>query len=337
MVYFVLRCPYLPNQKVIQEFDAIDVLTWFQSNWKDFEQISHSLDRLQIVSNFTDRYGTAATILADFVAAIAQENLTLPITKLELFELLDEYVEASDTVFDEDFFSALTSFQGVEMAWYIFDDAYAAQNLDRVAFLLYQDFYLPEIFSDQGLTPNAPFSILPKKGGGQGKIFMVFNTCYVEDNLETLEEALVIEGIRVPDLIDYLGEMNLIESLPMELVIMSQLVKDYQVTDLEDLCEVLACLPFDEIAKNYVFSSEGYYNLPIPWTSKSQDSSNSDWQVSDHCLQISNHFIDTLGGTFPDGTALYNHWIIFDDLWAQSNPELATSILYFAASWDCLD
>jgi hypothetical protein len=325
------------SQKIIKIYDSQSVLTWFQANWKEFEAISHINERLAIVEAVTDKFGTAATILSDFVASLVPKNLTLPMSKIELFEMLDEYVEATETSYGDDYFQALTSFQGVEMAWYIFDDSYALAKPERVAFLIHEDWELPEEAAYEGFTPNAPFSILPQKGKKGGKIFMIFNTCYVEDNLETLEEALVVEGIRLPDLIDYLKELKIMESHPVELVVMSQLVNDFQVRDLDDMAEVLCYLPFNEVVENYSFTSEGYPFLHLHWQKLPSEDNDSDFRLSDHCLQVSNHFFDTLGDTFPEGTGLYNDLVIFDDLWAKANPELATSMLYFAASWDCLD
>lgn len=62
----------------------------------------------------------------------------------------------------------------------------------------------------------------------------------------------------------------------------------------------------------------------------SNDSSKSRVQVDEHIAQISVHTQNW------HGMDLYNRWIIFDDLWASANEELANSILRYSNRWDVL-
>ncbi len=334
-IYFVLRCPYVATHKIIQEFEAQSLLHWFQINWKTFESLSALNDRMAIFNSLTEKFGMPTSILADFILAIREENLTLPLDNEELFDLLDEFVDASETVVGEDFFTALTVYQGIEMAWYIFDQHYAHQNPERTTFMLYPDWQLPKSFGNKGFVPLAPFGYLPKRGKSQGKTFIVFLTSYDEDNLNSLEEALAIDGVRLDGLIDYLRGLSFLESYPMELVIMSQLVKDYGIETLHELCQTIARTRFHDIAQDYTFNKDGFALLHAYW--KQTEEQELLWSLSPHCLQISNEFVSQLSGAIPEGAAIFNEWFIFDDLWAEANPHLATSLLYYAAQWDVLD
>lgn len=53
-------------------------------------------------------------------------------------------------------------------------------------------------------------------------------------------------------------------------------------------------------------------------------------RTSDHLLQLCLH----IGNYF--GRDIYHQWIIFDDLWAGANRDLAEGILRSAQRWDVL-
>ena len=58
---------------------------------------------------------------------------------------------------------------------------------------------------------------------------------------------------------------------------------------------------------------------------KSRDADRSLLTVDEHIAQLAMHVDEYFG---------YQQWIIFDDVWAASHPELAASLLRYAASWD---
>ena len=52
--------------------------------------------------------------------------------------------------------------------------------------------------------------------------------------------------------------------------------------------------------------------------------------ISDHIAQMCLH----VGNWF--GKDLYHQWILFDDLWAGANADLAEGVLRYAKRWDVL-
>lgn len=101
--------------------------------------------------------------------------------------------------------------------------------------------------------------------------------------------------------------------------------------------------PVHSLNRSFNWKFEGAANISIsreqiekviPPSQWKNDSGKSLIQVDEHIAQASMHT-----DVWPqrDGTIdLYNRWILFDDLWAAANEDLANSILRFQASWDVL-
>ncbi len=346
-VYFVYRSHYdTPNLNHVKKFESNSVLEWFQKHWQEWAE--HVDDRNYVLDLFgCDVYG-----FASLFDAISQEELSPPNSMKDLQKFLTDhlYVEG-DMRFGPDSIQVLTDDDELQLAYYFFDDNYLKANGEKASFLAQQDWKLPESFSSDSASLKEECDAINPAGGGSGTTYCAFLSYYDGGNLDEIDGPICINGIRLPNLVKYLQDALPTASpdsdsdWPFELrLIRSQLperIEHAASVDLERVLEQSSRCPIAKITNATDWSKFGNQSLSqakadfemLSQSVGANETSANDpslIQVGEHVAQIS------INTETWDKVKLYQRWILFDDLWAVQNSDLANSILCYAKKWDVL-
>jgi uncharacterized protein (TIGR02996 family) len=354
-VWFVYRCHYdLPAAKYVKRFEAPTLLDWFRASCKPIanDQEAHAWvkDLLGI-----DPYG-----FGYFLTRLAEEKAQPPRNNRELRETLGHWNVEGDVLFSPHAIQVLDDDDENEMAFYLFDDVFAREHPERVAWLMHEGWELPP---DAGGGPFEPAFKTPRlkpHGGGEGATYLVFMVSHDALELTDLErEQRRLDGVRLPGLarllagvgeaeqekFDWPGEaMDLAgevlaedpEADPMEKVFLQELRAEprdgsrWEVFGdwLEEQGRPRADLWLLEKALARI----GRRPLHLhPRETTPEDTPNrSRWRVEPHVAQLSLHESTVWGRD------CFDHWVLFDDLWASAHPDLANSLIRQLDRWDVL-
>lgn len=245
-VYFVYRSQYdTPVLNQVKKFDEATVFDWFKKNWKGVKS-EKTREHTQKLLGFIP-YG-----FDSLFDSIHDKKLKAPANADALGELLEEhlYVEG-ELRFEPHCIQVLTNDDELDVAYYIFDDQFLTENRDKAEFLLQNQFELPcdaDTEADaRELDIDVELNLPDTAGGGTGHVFFATMSAYCSGgNLSEMESAWVIEGLRLPDLPEYLATKlsGNIEpgTFPPELLLLrSQLLKrgdDMLSSDEEKLAKL---------------------------------------------------------------------------------------------------
>jgi hypothetical protein len=214
-VHFVYRSHYEgPSGKHVRRLDADSVLGWFQSAWeraKVAEDISEWL---------ADELGTSVYGFSSIFEAARDESLPPPTTDRKLKSYLEEHLYVEGEILHEPHaLQVLTDDDEIELAYFFFDDDYLKGNPGRAAYLLHEDWRLPTTSGEATLQPSIMTKEIWPAGNGPGATYLAFLTFSDSLNLTDLDVdgPCRIEGVRVPELADYLADARPDESWPLEL------------------------------------------------------------------------------------------------------------------------
>ena len=154
-VYFVLRSEYeAPLGHRVVEFCDESVLDWVQNHWPNKELIKAIRRGDDEVPDrrMNEIFGFDVCGFYSVWEAMAAWGKTPPSTEEELakfFRRID-YGEGELIAIDHAI-QAYSDDDEIEICWYLFDRHFAQQFPERIAFLLQDDWRLPEEFSAEGL------------------------------------------------------------------------------------------------------------------------------------------------------------------------------------------
>ncbi len=355
-VHLIYRTPYNePNNKYYKRFNENSVLEWFQKLWDFYDP-----DRYQFYANISEYIGLEMYGFWGLCRGEYDEksddyfaNKAPPKDLSQVKEYLEAgYVNEVEFVQGKAF-QVLTDDDELELAYYIFDDTYALENPTNVAYLIHEGFYLPEAFSDNSLDRLLDEDLRKIKAGDSPALTFLFRTVhYGGDNLTCpikYRELVIMEGIRLPDLYDYLCQNYIPELTEFRNFLQGSLRKSIERFTAfpkhwyhfwED-----KNFPLEKLEK--LTPSEGYsylmeaihaFEAKVEPERVPQNSIKGPYQYSEHLVQFSINrdswgSVPILDTTPAD---LYDHYILFDDLWAAKNRDLAISILAFGKSWKVL-
>ncbi len=342
-VYFVYRSHYEgPSGKHVRAFDAESALGWFRGVWERAKEAE------DVAAWVEAELGTSVYGFASIFEAARDHSLSPPTSDRMLKSYLEEHLYAEGEVkFRPHALQVLTDDDEIELAYYLFDDHYLVAHPGRAAYLLHEGWRLPATSGETSLAPSFPLKKLKPPGTSEGTIYLAFLAFYDSGGLTDLEEfggPCRIEGVRLPQLAGYLEATTPDESWPFELnLLRSQLRLDEP--EGERIAAALgrvARLPVLRIgemdpggppvgesveqARDRV--ERGLESLK--GVHLDHDPSKSIVGASDHLAQLCIH----VGEFF--GRDVYHQWVIFDDLWAGANRDLAEGILRYAKRWDVL-
>jgi hypothetical protein len=203
---------------------------------------------------------------------------------------------------------------------------------------------LPTTSGDGSYQTSFRIKEIKPAGNGPGATYLAFLAFYDSLNLTDLdvEGPRRIEGVRVPELCDYLRDTTPDQDWPFELKLLrSRLpVADSNGDRLAVLLDRAARLPVLGLSGMETSSGIGLGTVEqaraavedalatISKGTSHHDPSKSLISVGEHVAQLCLH-VGWEG-------EMYHQWIIFDDLWADEHRDLADGILRYAKRWDVL-
>lgn len=356
-VYFVYRSHYdNPGCKYVRRFDADTVLDWFRSVWKPIPDTNQppypSVE-------YADRLiGRHVYSFARLFEQIAEHGWPPPRTMRELAGRLNESIYGNEVMSGPHHVQALTDDDELEMAIYVFDDHYAEKHPDRAAFLVREDWRLPDGAAESGFrSPKVPKA--RELVSGEGCTYFVHLAAYDSGSLSDLPDYSMhgrVDGVRLPDFPRYLFAMESLarteagrEGLDRELLqLLGGLTRyaDKARGDEKAFLTGLRTNPDDSAAWSAYSDwleergrSPGHvlrqtlvgYEPEAGCSKEGRKPRKDQANVQAHVAQVCKH-IDH----WDFAGDVYHHLILFDDLWAAAHPDLANSILRFASDWDVL-
>jgi len=342
-VVFVYRSHYEGLlSKRVRRLPDHTVLDWFRRGWAAASDPATDLD-VWVATELGGRvYG-----LASIFDAARERELPAPATANELGAALAEhlYVEG-EVVVEDGRVLALTDDDEVELAYFFLPPLAGRQAPERLAYLLYEDFPLPSEVSAEARAFAAPVEAgtLAPAGGGEGITYAVLLTFYDGNSIGWLP-PVTIPGVRLPGLAGYLCRAvpaggryacythDLVEQerWPKELLALRGLVAPGE-TSIEPALH--RCNRYLNIEGRLSAAFAGPHpaahqaamaELATVTPDEERDPERSVIDVAGHIAQMSMHASGFFG---------YQQWYLFDDVWAAAHPELAASLMRYAASWN---
>jgi hypothetical protein len=342
-VVFVYRSHYegLLGKRVRPLPDR-SVLDWFRRGWAAAADPATDLDAWVATELGGPVYG-----LATIFHAARKRGLPAPATADELGAALAEhlYVEG-EVIAGDGWVLALTDDDEVELAYFFLPPQAGEQAPGRLAYLLHEDFPLPGGVSAGAGTFAAPVKVgtLAPAGTGEGTTYAVLLTFYDSDSIGWLP-PVAIPGVRLPGLAEYLRqvvpaggqyacythELAEQERWPEELLALRGLVAPGE-TSVEPALH--RCNRYPSIADRLGAAFTGPHpaaheaamaELAAFTPDEGRDPERSVIDAAGHIAQMSMHASGFFG---------YQQWYLFDDVWAAAYPDLAASLMRYAASWN---
>jgi uncharacterized protein (TIGR02996 family) len=200
-VYFVYRSHYdTPSLNHVRRFEDDTVLAWFQRHWQGIVDSGQANDHVRKL------FGCHVYGLSSLFEHIAEHSLPPPASSAALKQALEEHLYAEgEVLYRPHSIQVLTDDDELEMAYYFFDDHFLAGHADRAAFILREGWRLPVASGAGAFRPGVPVRKLEPAGRGDGVTYLAFLAWYDSANLDDLEGAWSIRGVRLPDLARHLA------------------------------------------------------------------------------------------------------------------------------------
>ena len=353
-VYFVYRSHYdNPGAFHVKVFPQDTVLEWFQSIWVGIPRTEEShLAREHVKSLIGRRVYSFGSLFE----RIHEHGWPKPKSMTTAMRQLRDAMYIVREQFGQHHIQLLTH-EELEEAVYIFDDQYAKKNPHRAAFLLQEDWRLPDAASEEPFKPKgAPKAA--KLVHGAGASYFAHFAAYDTGSLTDLPNFClcgVVAGVRVADFPRYLFALRNRIAANADDETLNREVRDL-VTGLDAIikkatgdekafltaltanpddyaCWCAYCdwrmendkpLLLEEIFRRY----EPYHGYGA--NSNLRRTEKDEMVVQTHIAQASKHIAQLHRRDH------YHHFILFDDEWANAHRDLAASILRTASRWDPL-
>jgi uncharacterized protein (TIGR02996 family) len=353
-VWFAYRCCYdLPATRFVKRFEEATLLEWFCNHCKPIAYDEEAEAYVQNLFGF-EPYG-----FWYFLTRLAAEKVPPPRNNRELREAFSYWVIQGEWLFQTHAIQGLDDDDEEEMAFYLFDDVFAGKYPERVAWLMQEDWRLPASAGSGEFKPAFRTRRLKPRGTQEGTTYLVFLVCHDSCSLGDLEaEGYRLEGVRLPQLARWLSRVP------------GEKPEDWEwcqaLTDLADeiLNEASDCDPVEKVFRQELQNNphddhswdvygdwleehgrpraelwllqralerigsrkpRGHLpRIPVPPASLSQ------WRLEPHVAQLCLHTA-TVWSHHE-----FDHWVLFDDLWASAHADLANSLLRQLDRWDVL-
>jgi hypothetical protein len=334
-VWFVSRSPYDgPTSKHVQRLEGPDTLLgWFRSVWRGIPDIK------QAVQYADSLLGTQVYSFGSVFRDAAEQGLAPPATDAELHARLQGSLYVLEFHAEADAIQVLSDDDELCMAMYWFTDAFAAAHPERVAWLLHDDWRLPDKGGPGQFVPIAEVHEETVSGQGEGALY-VWNWCW--ESASDLEDGSVFDrlaGMRLPDVVPWLLRIPVEEAdssnvalifllrEPLRDVLLASegLEGAFRRSLLEEPTEPATWAPYtDWLAEQDLPCAELRLLELAVLLREGQDAL---LDRGAHHLFVS---------TPERGDDRYAQLIFFDDVWASGNVVLAQSLIAYALRWNVL-
>lgn len=346
-LFFVFRNQHEgPLSKRVRRIRGSSVLEWFQMAW--YEAVQSPDPEVWV----NEVFGGFVPGLASLFQAVADEGLDAPDTWNELQELLQDHLyvpgDTDDIRQSSRALRVRTQHDDIEMAYYMFDAAYAAAHPDRCSYLLHDEWPLPTDASNASFEPEIRTAPMLPAGAGEGATYVCLLTNYHNGSLRDLR-VRVFPGVRLPGLAAHLrgvtpvaterrgqGNFAWFDTWPMELRLLRAMVESGDTT-IEPALQRCNRYPISHVATHiqhtrvgigpHAQAHEDFADAALEARHVKRDIERSRISVAEHIAQMSLWANHTYG---------YQQWFLFDDRWAGAHAHLACSLLRYASGWDPL-
>lgn len=344
-IYFAYRSPYIPNNRFLKEFEANSILDFFQKNWQQLssDNYEHFLG--------VDVYG--------FPIGYNENNdnkSEIPMFFDELAEQLSKgSVYCNEMLGNEHLLQVHIDDDEIELAWYVFDEIYKNENWDKLAIWFTPK--LPTIIekTNKKFIPNGfetsnylghrklPYFYYSNKWGwkfnrlqvadnANENCYLMSSAVYDGGNLQAMQ-FIQLHGTNMQNLINDLKRLNFDvvkdyyrefknsehhDYLPNgldELHTLKMLANQFDLHDLSTVIHKLNDYPL--LIESGFLEHTNLQNRTV-----SQASEKSLINIHEHIAELS----------IFDGYC-FNYYILFDETWATTYPDLAKSIQNFGTNW----
>ncbi len=328
-MYFVCRwreeSPF--GKRVVTVPDAT-VLDWFRRGW------NHDDPEAWIASELGgDVYG-----LESIFEEARKRDLPRPETVDALRELLHAHlwVEGDDKGafirLGEHALRVRTDDDEVDLAYYFVDDVAAAASPDRLAFLLHDTWPLPcsTATEDAVFDHGVPVRTVRLAPPGPPAVFSV-RRCWDSPDTDrnlNLAGATVFPGVTLPDLATQLRGTEDPDThyWPHDARLLRALIAPGE-DDIGPALQRYARLP------GYALTPARFDRAITPDTvHREMREMLSAEQPAEALIRLDPHIAQV--ARYIDGFFGFDQWFLFDTRWAAAHPDLARSLLRYAADWD---
>jgi uncharacterized protein (TIGR02996 family) len=351
-VHFAYRSHYdNPGCFYRRRFEADSLLAWFQSIWQPIraDDAGEHADEL---------LGTHVYSFGNLFEKIDDEEWPVPKSMKELTERLNDALYIGEMKGGQNHIQILTDDDELEMAVYFFDDEYVAKHPDRAAFLMGDGWQLPDggKHGEFKPPPGVP-KVHPKAVAGEGRTYFASFAYFDSGSLTDLDPGEltgVIPGVRVHDLPrvllaldaefgdsgdvmyplrDLLG--GIAPAARMAKGTEIPLLKAVRANPNDTACWAAYCDWLEENGKPTLLERIlAKYRAADEHTGDRVHQKKDRVLVQSHVAQACKRVARWVQGHRHQD--MYHHLILFDDLWANAHPLLASSILRAGNRWDVL-
>jgi hypothetical protein len=337
-IWFVYRTHYEGVlSKRVRRLKAPSVLAWFQRKLGEAKKSAKPGD----IANA--ELGGRVYGLDTIFRAAKKEKLDPPKTIAALRDMLEEHLYVEGEIeLDAHTLRVSTDDDEVGLAYFFFDDAAAKKGASRVAYLLHEDAKLPPAKGTGGKFKSpVPVESLEPAARGQGRTYACLLTFSDSDSLPG--SAHVFEGVRLPELAAHMRNVvphsekatwskDFVETWPLEMRLLRAMVADGDGDIAAGLARCATYPSLDVGGTNHSRVGVGPHAKAAAEFAETAKGHAFDGSAKKTVLHITPHAVLFS----PHVTKAFGHqqWILFDDVWASSNANLATSILRYATHWD---
>lgn len=314
-IYLAYRTGYKSNNRYLKKFNYNSILDFFRDNWEKLIGEENE--------SYIELFGERIYGFPIFQLSEDYPIPNKPSTNEELFEIIRVFVYNNEVIGNEDCIQVFTDDDEIELAWYIFIENYKTNNPYKVKIWFEKN--IPINYGEIGKSLEYETNIIqPEIQEGKGKIYFI--SCPIEDSesLSSLDGIYEINGIRLPELLEYLraNEINYEEEDKWiiglrDLKYIQHIARQIPNGSIDEILSFIVKYPLGELGGS---DFEELSLKQIEEVLRDYDSKKSFFQKSKHFYEISMHHY----------SYFYNYMIIFDDLWLEKNEELGLSIAIFA-------
>ena len=372
-VHFVYRSGYeKPLGHRLKTFDDRDMLAWFQRNWLRIEDVPSDLVEWYVYTDGREEPDIDFEFLSQRTDSILGQSVygfesvwtsmvqnAMPQSSDELVEWLKSTRYPEGEIFARtNAFQACTDDDERDLVVMMFDDSFAAAHPERVALFLHNQLDLPtdagtdKRFEWPGKSVVLNSNQLNSNQPDQESIYCIF--VVLEDSawLSPPKGVFQLTGIQLNMLAEELRkpvELNH-PKWPSELrMLRSVAFSNPEMSTGELFAKFIEARPFVNAPlfdawesgkrnekrflgdQQQMVSDQSAISERLKQKIDSESPKHS-FQISDHFVRIGFHDDDLTDYQNSCHLAMY----FFDDRWAQANPHLATSLLYYGSEGLCL-
>jgi hypothetical protein len=330
-IWFVYRAPGEgPLAKRVRRLPHVSVLAFFQALIEE----ARTSDTPGSVG--AEALGGEVLGFGTLMEAAREHSLHTPKSTQALTKLLREHLPseggAESIQVDSHSVRVFTESDDVHRAYFFLDEAAVERSARQLAWLLHDTATLPDGESDAPFAPPGNPHVVAPRGAGEGATYLVLPAAY--DHPALPGTAHRIDGVRLPELAEYLRSTNADESgaplaaWPLELRALRALLHDGETT-LGAALHRVAALPLDAIKGDTRAGIGTHAHAAEELTAATKgaparDAKQSIVHEGPHAVLFSEPAAE--GGHRP--------WILFDDRWAAANTSLAISLLHYGQKAD---